>query len=72
MGQLLEIQSSYYRSASQKQLGSDVVESNIATKTGKQISAYPKMSAHEVSHDKRRKAACLTKIVQTNRERNGL
>ena len=40
-------------SASQKQLDSNVVESNIATKKGIQVSAYPKMSADEVSHDKR-------------------
>ena len=40
-------------SASQKQLVSDVVESNMATKKGDQISAYPKMGADKVSHDQR-------------------
>ena len=40
-------------SASQKQLVSDVVESNMATKKDEQISAYPKMGADEVSHDQR-------------------
>ena len=42
-------------SASQKQLVSDVVDSNMATKKGrpKQISAYSKMSPDEVSYDRR-------------------
>ena len=40
-------------SASQKQLVSDAVESNMATKKGRQISAYPKMGPDEVSHDQR-------------------
>ena len=38
-------------SASQKQLVSDAVESNMATKKGRQISAYPKMHPDEDSHD---------------------
>ena len=37
-------------SASQKQLVSDGVETNMTTTKGKQISAYPKMD-EEVSHD---------------------
>ena len=40
-------------SASQKKLVSDVVKSNMVTKKGEQISAYPKMSADKVSHDQR-------------------
>ena len=40
-------------SASQKQLVNDVNESNMLTKQGDQISAYPKMGAHDVSHDQR-------------------
>ena len=40
-------------SASQKQLISAAVESNMAIKKGKQISAYPKMGPDEVSHDQR-------------------
>ena len=40
-------------SASQEQLLSDVVDSNRATKKGKRIRAYPKMSPDKVSHDQR-------------------
>ena len=40
-------------SASQEQLVSDVVDSNMATTKGKQISAYPKMGPDKVSHDQR-------------------
>ena len=39
--------------ASQEELVSDVVDSNMATKKGKQISAYPKMGPEEVSHDQK-------------------
>ena len=38
-------------SARQEQLVSDVVDSNMATKKGKQISTYPKMGPDKVSHD---------------------
>ena len=34
-----------------RNLVSDVVDSNMATKKGKQISTYPKMGPDEVSHD---------------------
>ena len=37
---------------SQKQLASDDVKTNMTTRSGKQISAYPKMG-DKVSHDKR-------------------
>ena len=40
-------------SANQEQLVSDVVDSNVATKKGKQISAYPKMGPDKVSCDQR-------------------
>ena len=40
-------------SANQKQLVSDGVERNMTAKKGKQISAYPKVRAEEVSHDQR-------------------
>ena len=40
-------------SASHEQLVSDIIESNMATKQGEQISAYPKMGADDVSHDQR-------------------
>ena len=40
-------------SASQKQLVRDAVESNMATKKGRQISAYSKMGPDKVSHDQR-------------------
>ena len=40
-------------SASQEQLVSDVVDSNMATKKGKKNSAYPKMGPDEVSLDQR-------------------
>ena len=39
--------------ASQEQLVSDVVDSNMAAKKGKQISAYPKIGPDKVSHDQR-------------------
>ena len=45
-------------SASQKQLVSDVVESNMATKKGEQISAYPKMGADGVTCDQRGAKQC--------------
>ena len=41
-------------SESQKELVSDVVASNMATKKGKHISAHSKMSADKVSHDQRK------------------
>ena len=52
-------------SAIQKQLVSDVVESNMVAKKGKKISAYPKMDAEEVSHDQRG-----TKWYGLRRQRN--
>ena len=39
--------------ASQEQLVSDVVDSNMAAKKGKQISAYPKIGPDKVCHDQR-------------------
>ena len=40
-------------SACQEQLFSDFAESNMATKKGKQINAYQKMGADNISHHQR-------------------
>ena len=48
-------------SASQKQLVIDVVEPNMTTKKGEQISAYPRMGADKVSMIKEEKSSMVYK-----------
>ena len=59
-------------SASQKQLVSDAVESNMATKKGKQISAYPKWILTKLTMIKEKQAVWLTKTAEIIREKKGL